>query len=121
MFSSPATNSNNSSGVQSNGLMVVDNYNNPYYLHPSDNPENILVSNILIGDNYPTWRHAIIMALTAKNKLVFVDGSFLQPDSKSNNFQSWTCCNTIVTFWILNSISRDISDSIIYSKSAAVI
>ncbi|KAJ8621847.1 hypothetical protein MRB53_030376 [Persea americana] len=85
-----------------------DDYNDPFYLHSSDNRRNILVSAPLDGENYSTWVRAMQMALTAKNKLDFVDGSAPQPDAASSNHGAWSRCNTMVLSWLLNSISRDL-------------
>ncbi|KAG2707303.1 hypothetical protein I3760_05G142600 [Carya illinoinensis] len=46
----------------------------PFFLHPSDNPGVVLVTQILLSDNYHTWSRSMTMALSAKNKLGFVDG-----------------------------------------------
>ena len=51
-----------------------DDLISPYFLHHSDNLGTLLVSQVLTGDNYPTWSRAITMAFEAKNNLGFVDG-----------------------------------------------
>ncbi|KAE8688286.1 hypothetical protein F3Y22_tig00110988pilonHSYRG00245 [Hibiscus syriacus] len=58
-----------------------DNGANPYYLHQSDNPSMILVSQLLSNDNFHSWKRSMMIALSAKNKLGFIDGSFQAPDS----------------------------------------
>jgi len=68
----------------------------PYYLHYSDNLGSILISSPLNGDNYPTWRHAMRMALYAKHKMGFVDGSLPKPSSLVSDFQAWEICNFMV-------------------------
>uniref|UniRef100_A0A2N9FNT8 Reverse transcriptase Ty1/copia-type domain-containing protein n=1 Tax=Fagus sylvatica TaxID=28930 RepID=A0A2N9FNT8_FAGSY len=45
-----------------------------YYLHHGDSPGAILISQSLVGDNYHTWSRSMVMALTAKNKIGFVNG-----------------------------------------------
>ena len=61
----------------------------------------------------------MIIALSMKNKLGFIDGSIARPDgSDLNLLRSWTRNNNIVISWILNSVSKEISASIIYSDSA---
>lgn len=45
------------------------------------------------------------IALTAKNKSGFVDGS-------------WSRSNNMVISWLLNSLSRDISESVLYYSTA---
>ena len=61
------------------------------------------------------------MALTAKNKLGFVDGSVPQPDAASSNHGAWSCWNTMVLSWLINSISRDLPDNIIYAETSSVV
>ena len=57
--------------------MYVGNLSEPshrLYMHSSDNPNNILVSDLLNGDNYSHWQKAMKIDLVAKNKLWFVLG-----------------------------------------------
>ncbi|GMI96544.1 hypothetical protein HRI_003323700 [Hibiscus trionum] len=59
-----------------------DDFNNDanlYYLHQSDNPGMVLVTQPLGNDNYHSWRRSMMMALYAKNKLGFVDESIPAP------------------------------------------
>ncbi|KAI9198076.1 hypothetical protein LWI28_009683 [Acer negundo] len=52
---------------------------NPFYLHHSDQPGLILVTQLLTQDNYPIWSHAMLMAFTTKSKDGFVDGTVMKP------------------------------------------
>ena len=47
----------------------------PYFLHPGESLGLLLVSNVLIESNYHVWIRAKIVALNAKNKLGFIDGT----------------------------------------------
>ncbi|XP_010250376.1 PREDICTED: uncharacterized protein LOC104592635 [Nelumbo nucifera] len=98
--------------------MTTDDPRSPYYLHHFDNPGMILVTNVLTGENYASWSRAMKMALSAKNKLGFVDGSIEKPDSTYANFGSWLRANNMVLSWILNAIHRDLAPSILYAESA---
>ena len=60
----------------------------------------------------------MIMALTTKNKLGLVDGSLPQPSAIDLLFVVWNCCNSTVTSWILNVVSRDIANSVLYIDNA---
>ncbi|KAF7127776.1 hypothetical protein RHSIM_Rhsim11G0076400 [Rhododendron simsii] len=51
----------------------------PFYISPSESPTAVLVSPPLNGDNYGSWLRTITMALRAKNKVGFVDGSIEKP------------------------------------------
>lgn len=74
------------------------------YLHPSDNPLWILVPKPFDGSSYSSWKRAMEIALSAKNKLGFVTGSCKRPISTSADLQSWECCNSMVISWILNAL-----------------
>src|ERR1044072_981335 len=95
-----------------------DNGGNPFYLHRSDNPGLVLVSQLLTGENYNSWQRAMTIALSVKNKLGFVNGELLRPLPGDASLQSWIRNNHMVMSWILNSVSKEIVSSIIYCSSA---
>uniref|UniRef100_A0A803P5L5 Integrase catalytic domain-containing protein n=1 Tax=Cannabis sativa TaxID=3483 RepID=A0A803P5L5_CANSA len=52
----------------------------PYYLHHGDNPGNVLVSQLLTGqENYIAWSRAMELAISVKNKLGFLNGTIPEP------------------------------------------
>ncbi|KAI9178435.1 hypothetical protein LWI28_026454 [Acer negundo] len=51
----------------------------PFYLHHSDQPSLIFVTQLLTQHNYPILSHAMLIALTTKNKDEFVDGTITKP------------------------------------------
>jgi len=62
----------------------------------------------------------MIVSLTAKNKLAFIDGSLPKPShSDDPMFHAWTRCNNMIIAWILNSISKEIASSVIYITTCA--
>ena len=63
----------------------IDDTLSPYFLNHFDCPEVSLVSQLLKGDNYALWSRAMMIALSAKNKLGFVDGTLVKPDRKDVN------------------------------------
>lgn len=91
----------------------------PIILHHSDHPGMILVSKQLEGYNYGQWSRAMLISLSAKNKIGFVNGSIKVPESKDPKFQIWQRCNDMVLSWILNAIHPDIASSVIYADTAA--
>ncbi|XP_073017747.1 uncharacterized protein [Primulina eburnea] len=112
-ISSQATSSNNSGGRVS-----YEDSSRLFYLQNGDHPGLVLVSHLLTGNNYNTWSRAMSMALTAKDKLLFVDGTQLRPPSGDLLYAVWICCNNMVISWILNSVSREIVDSLLYISTA---
>ena len=91
----------------------------PYFLHSSDNPDMVLVSKPFDGMGFGAWKRAMEVALTAKNKLGFVNGTFKKAAQDSFDLHQWERCNGMVISWILNSLSSDISGSVIYIQSVS--
>jgi len=58
------------------------NSNSSYSLHHSDHSRMAIVSKPLDGDNFSTWRRAMVISLNAKSKLGFVDGTLKEPSAK---------------------------------------
>ncbi|XP_019238231.1 PREDICTED: uncharacterized protein LOC109218330 [Nicotiana attenuata] len=90
----------------------------PFYLHPSDSPGMLFVNSPFDGRGYGGWRRGMLIALSAKNKVGLIDGTFLQPKISSDEFKSWTRCNDMVISWLLNTLSKAIAESVLYTKSA---
>jgi len=60
---------------------IIDS-RSPYFLHPSNAPGAIIFTTRFDGKNFDLWEKAVIMTLTAKNKVAFIDGTITKPDMK---------------------------------------
>ncbi|KAI9191693.1 hypothetical protein LWI28_012050 [Acer negundo] len=101
-------------GIDNGGTRTGEDSNSPYFLSNGDHPTLNLVSHQLVGENYNTWSRAISMTLTAKNKPCFIDGTLSGPNLTDLLYNS--CChyNSMVMSWILNVVSKEIVDSLMY-------
>jgi len=54
----------------------------PYHLHPAEGPGAAITSVIFNMRNYDLWQTAVRMALKAKNKLRFIEGTLTKPEPK---------------------------------------
>nr|KYP55200.1 hypothetical protein KK1_001407 [Cajanus cajan] len=88
------------------------------YLHPNENPAIALVSPVLDSGNYHSWNRSMITALSAKNKLEFVDGAAPEPPKTDRNYGAWRHCNNMVVSWIVHSVSLPIRQSILWMDKA---
>ncbi|KAL8103291.1 hypothetical protein AgCh_027738 [Apium graveolens] len=91
---------------------------NPFYLQSSDSPGMKLVSDPFDGSGFGNWKRSMTIALSARNKLGFVDGTLPKPAINSTSFKSWSRCNDMVISWILGALSKSIGRSVIYADSA---
>ncbi|KAK4400566.1 hypothetical protein Sango_1162700 [Sesamum angolense] len=90
--------------------------NEALQLHGADHPGMVLVSAPLTRKNYLNWSYAIKRALRVKMKLGLIDGSLLKPDVNDASFEKWIRVDSMVTTWILNSISKEIVEGFMYTK-----
>ena len=86
--------------------MDVNNPRHTLFLHPSDNLNNALVSELFNGENYGHWRQAIEIALISKNKLGFVLGTCNKPDPTSPMAALVDRCDKMVISWLINSAQK---------------
>jgi len=85
----------------------------PFYIHPSEGPSTVVISPLLMGNNYHSWSRSFRMALVSKNKMTFISGSIPDP-----SYFHWERCNNLILSWLLNSVSQSITQSIIYFDHA---
>ncbi|XP_060211652.1 uncharacterized protein LOC132639200 [Lycium barbarum] len=115
MATTPENTSEASTGNETHG--IVDQ-TSPYFLHALDSPDMNLVLTPFDGSGYGAWRRSVLIALSAKNKLIYIEASSVTPSSHSSEYKMWSRCNDMVTSWLLNSLLKEIAGSVIYSKSA---
>ncbi|XP_060202939.1 uncharacterized protein LOC132631378 [Lycium barbarum] len=62
----------------------------------------------------------MVISLSAKNKLGFVDGTCPKPNSDDTpeKIRQWDRCNNMVISWLTSSISPNIAESVQYSETA---
>ena len=110
------TNSSSSTGQASAGM--EDPSLNPFFLCNSDVLGSQLVSQPKTSaENYQIWSRAMILSLTEKNKIGFLIGTIAIPDASSIEYISWTKCNMTILSLIINSISREIVSSLMYTNN----
>ena len=80
---------------------LVENHS-PYYLHPSEGPGGLITAVIFDGTNYDLWARAVKIALKAKNKLGFIEGTLPIPEPKvgedTAELQTWEMINSMICF-----------------------
>jgi len=71
---------------------------NPYYVHPSDQPGQMLVSTNLTCANYQSCKTTMVHTLTTKKKLRFVDGTLEMSSQEKDpsQFELWNQCNFMI-------------------------
>ena len=84
-------------------------------LHNSYHLGMVLVTVPLTSKNFLSWSRSIRIALGAKTKIGFIDGTCPPLSSDSPQFGVWKRVDCMVMSWILNSISKEISKSFIYA------
>ncbi|XP_073063990.1 uncharacterized protein [Primulina eburnea] len=103
-------------------MVNINNFNDPLFLHPSDAPGMTIVCEQFTGvENYSIWSRDMLIALRAKNKTTFIDGTCARPLAGSPTSNQWERCNSLVLSCIMNSVSKIIFGGIVYSSDALVL
>ncbi|KAL0395485.1 UNVERIFIED_CONTAM: hypothetical protein Slati_4514700 [Sesamum latifolium] len=84
----------------------------------SDHPGMVLVSSPLDGKNFLAWSRAVKRALGAKMKLGFIIGTCKKPSGDPDLIEQWTRVHCMVASWLLNAMTKNVSNAFIYAKSA---
>lgn len=93
----------------------------PYYLHPSD-ANHVLVNFLFNGNNFNDWRRSVVISLSAKNKLGFVNGTIPEPEqSDSKMYQAWQRVNTTLMSWFYKILDPMKARSVLYYPTACAI
>lgn len=60
----------------------------------------------------------MMLTLSAKNKLGFVNGSIPTPPTTSTDYKLWERCNDLVMSWLLFNLEDTIAKSVLFMKTA---
>lgn len=82
-----------------------------YFIHPSDSNTNQLVSVKFNETGFNNWKRSMMLSLSAKNKIEFVDGSITKPDSIAIELKAYERCNDLVCGWLLFNLDETIAKS----------
>lgn len=91
----------------------------PYDLSSSDNPGSVISQPLLKGPNYNEWSTNLRMALKARKKFGFVDGSIPQPSIDSADLDDWWTNNALVLSWIKLTITESVRSNLSHLEIAS--
>nr|XP_025703590.1 uncharacterized protein LOC112805416 [Arachis hypogaea] len=100
------------SQISKNNTSPIQDQSSPYFIHPGENSGTPIISIVLTPNNYGSWSHAMIRALSLKNKLKFIDGTIRKPENNNVESEAWERCNNLIVSWINLSLSPGIRDSV---------
>ncbi|KAL8142562.1 hypothetical protein V2J09_015594 [Rumex salicifolius] len=83
----------------------------------SDNPNANIGPLLFDGDNFLSWSRQVRMALGAKIKLGFIDGSIAPLKDSSSDYTRWLRNDQMVACWIFNTMKPEIACSFVYTTS----
>ncbi|XP_074275626.1 uncharacterized protein LOC141599497 [Silene latifolia] len=104
---------NSDSDNPNNNNSLVDPTRQPIYsYHHIENPGIKITQTEFNGNNYDEWAQDFLLALLAKGKSGYIDGTIPKPDATDANFQSWQSQNALVIAWIRLTIHPTLKKSI---------
>lgn len=91
--------------------------NSPFYIHPTDYPQQINVNEILSDNNYVDWSREMNEFLLAKNKLGFVDGSITKLTQDSLELKVWERYDALIRGWMTAAMQKDIRNNVKFANT----
>ncbi|XP_074288163.1 uncharacterized protein LOC141613328 [Silene latifolia] len=92
---------------------------NPIYaLSNQDGTGAKITHVVLTGPNYEEWAKGFRVALGAKRKLGFINGTLRKRPTDPNDWEDWEAVNYTVIAWIFNTIESGLRSSISYREVA---
>lgn len=67
----------------------------PYDITVSDIPGSLITKIQLKGENYDEWARSFWIALRARKKFGFIDGTIQRPDERSPDLEDWWTNNSL--------------------------
>ncbi|KAL8156622.1 hypothetical protein AgCh_001632 [Apium graveolens] len=89
-----------------------------YFVHPSDSNSSQLVSTKFNGNGFINWKRSMLLSLSAKNKLSFIDGTLPRPIDTTPEAKAWDRCNDLVCSWLLFNLNDNIAKSVLFLRTA---
>ncbi|GJR13371.1 ribonuclease H-like domain-containing protein [Tanacetum coccineum] len=110
-------------GESSGSVILINNLDagNPLHIQANDNSSTTLILFKLSGtENYRIWASAMKLALQARYKYSFVDGSCQKNAYSTSDVLSaqWDRCNDIALIWIMNYVLQDVYMGLVYFENA---
>ncbi|KAL2224072.1 UNVERIFIED_CONTAM: hypothetical protein Sindi_2933500, partial [Sesamum indicum] len=72
----------------------------------------------LNGSNYLSWARSIKISIGARQKLGYINGTCQKPIEDKEAVEEWRKNDYMVVSWILNSITKEITEDFLYADSA---
>lgn len=93
-----------------------------FYIHPSGSSTNQLVFVKFNGEGFNNGKRSMMLTLSNKNKLAFVNASIIAPeDIASVEYKVWQYFNDLVISWLLYNLDENIARSVLFLKNARAI
>lgn len=89
----------------------------PFYLGSGYQRGNLITHVVLRGDNYLSWSRAMTLALKARRKFGFVDGTITKPSDKKQ-LLDWETVNFMLVSWMLRSMEPKLASILPYHDNA---
>ena len=85
--------------------------NSPFFLGTGDRPGDFITPTRLRGDNYDDWASDIQLALEARRKFEFLEGTITGPQPPYTQ-SDWNTVNAMLVSWITNTIDPEVKSTL---------
>ncbi|CAH9106160.1 unnamed protein product [Cuscuta europaea] len=95
-------------------------HTSPYYLGPQDRPGDYITPIRLHGENYDDWAGSVRLALKARRKFVFLDGSIKTYENHCTE-EDWQTIHSMLVSWLMNTIAPEVRSTLSQYEDAKLL
>lgn len=82
-----------------------------FFLGSQDRPGDLITPVRLRNNNYDEWARSVRLALLARQKYGFVDGTIMEPKAPFTT-EDWLIIHSMLVSWLMNTIDPEVKSTI---------
>lgn len=101
-------------------MSTRNDYTSPFFLGSRDRPGDLITPVRLKSNNYDEWARFIHLALLARRKYGFVNGTIMEPKAPFTS-EDWLTIYSMLISWLMNTIDQEVKSTISFYDDAKLL
>lgn len=97
-----------------------NDHTSSFFLSSHDRPGDLITPVRLRNNNYDKWERAVRLALLARQKYGFIDGTTMEPKAPFT-IEDWFTIHSMLISWLMNTIDPEVKSTISFYDDAKLL
>lgn len=97
-----------------------NDHTSPFFLGSQDRPGDLITPVRLRNNNYDEWARSVRLALLARRKFGFVDGTIMKPEAPFTQ-EDWLTIHSMLVSWLMHTIDPEVRSTISFYDDAKIL